>query len=88
MVESFSPYLKNGLKNQIKDTFGGAVAFHQVAKIRKPRFLIANQASGFHYAIGEICGMENINAMLISHGTHVSHHNVIAKKSGMSMLGL
>ena len=80
MEESFMDYLENGLKSQIQDTFRGAKAFAQIIKARKPYFLIANQSSGFHYAIGEICKMENIRAMLISHGTHVAHSKVTAKR--------
>ena len=72
--------MENGLKNQIKDTFRGAKAFINLIKIKKPCVLVANQSSGYHGAIGEICKMENINAILISHGTHVPHTEESAKR--------
>ena len=80
MKKSFMYYLENGLKSQIQDTFRGAKAFAQIIKVRKPHFLVANQSSGFHYAIGEICKMENVRGMLISHGTHVAHSELTAKR--------
>ena len=72
-------YLENGLRNQLQETFKGVEAFFRVIKQRKPDFLISNQATGFHYAIGELCCLNNIKAMLISHGTHVSHSNSLAR---------
>jgi len=73
-------YLKNGLKSRIKDTFYGSQSFARAIKVKKPYFLISNQATGYHYAIGELCAMEKIKGMLISHGTHVSHSNKVAKR--------
>ena len=72
-------YLEHGLRNQIKDTFFGAQAFSNVLDIKRPTFLISNQAAGYNYAIGELCRSRNIDAMLISHGTHVSHDEPWAK---------
>ena len=40
---------------------------------------MSNQAVGYNYAIGELCRSRNIDAMLISHGTHVSHDERWAK---------
>lgn len=79
MQKSIIDYLQNGLKARIKYTFYGAQNFARVIKIRKPYFLISNQATGYNYAIGELCAMKEINGMLISHGTHVSHSNKLAK---------
>ncbi len=73
-------HLKNGLKNKIKITFFGSLAFNKILKIKKPTFLLANQASGYHYAVGEQCKNKNVNAMLVSHGTHVLHQEKWAKK--------
>jgi hypothetical protein len=72
-------FLENGLKNHLKTTFFGAQAFNRILNIKKPTFLIANGASSYHYAIGELCRSNNIDAMLISHGTHVSHEELLPK---------
>ena len=61
-------------------TFSGSLAFSEILKIKKPTFLLANQASGYHYAVGEQCKNMNVNAMLVSHGTHVLHQEKWAKK--------
>ncbi len=73
-----SDYLGNGLKRQVKKTFFGSLAFLRILRIKKPSFLISNQAASYHYAIGEHCLMQNVNAMLISHGTHVLHKDLSA----------
>jgi hypothetical protein len=73
-------HMQNGLKNKLKDTFFGSIAFNKILNIKKPSLLISNQAAGYHYALGEQCRNNNINAMLISHGTHVPHDNIWAKK--------
>ena len=65
--------IKNGLKSRLKETFFVLIAFDKILKAKKPIFLLSNQACGYHYAIGEQCRNNNINAMLLSHGTHVSH---------------
>ena len=80
LKDIFIDYFNNGLKNKILETFEGGVAFNKALEIKKPHFLIANQASGFHYAIGEICNNKNIKAMLISHGTHVQKEDKWQKK--------
>lgn len=71
MHDLFMDYINNGLKNQIKETFNGSKAFSRIVSLKKPSFLISNQAASYHYAIGEICKKENIKGLLISHGSHV-----------------
>ncbi len=73
-------HIQNGLKYTIKETFFGSIAFNKILNNKEPICLIANQASGYHYAIGEQCKNRNVNAMLISHGTHVLHEDKWAKK--------
>tara|TARA_B100001939_G_scaffold339074_1_gene345413 strand:- start:1566 stop:3566 length:2001 start_codon:yes stop_codon:yes gene_type:complete len=80
LKELIIDHLNNGLKNKVKNTFFGSLAFDKILKIKEPAFLLANQASGYHYAIGEQCKNKNINAMLVSHGTHVPHQEKWVKK--------
>ena len=72
-------HIQNGLKNKVIETFSGSAAFNKIINIKKPAFIFSNQASGYHYAIGEQSAMNNINAMLASHGTHVLHDQKWAK---------
>jgi len=72
-------YLKNGLSTEMYKTFHGSHAFFHILKARKPVFAVTNQASGFHYAFGELCRKQKINSMLISHGSHVPHEEKWAK---------
>jgi len=72
-------YLQNGLSTEMYKTIHGSHAFFQILKARKPVFAVTNQASGFHYAFGELCRKQKINSMLISHGSHVPHEEKWAK---------
>ncbi len=73
-------YLNNGLKNKVKTAFFGSMAFQKIIRTKRPSFVFTNQAVGYHYAIGEQCKNENINAMIISHGTHVPHKEKLVQK--------
>ena len=73
-------YLKNGLRNSIQKTFNGSLAFNRILEVKKPALVLSNQASGYHYAIGEHCRLNKINAILISHGTHIPHKEKWPKK--------
>lgn len=72
-------YLQNGISTEMYKTFHGSHAYFQILKARKPVFAVTNQASGFHYAFGELCRKQKINALLISHGSHVPHEEKWAK---------
>jgi len=72
-------YLRNGLSTEMYKTFHGSHAYFKILKARKPVFAVTNQASGFHYAFGELCGRHKTNAMLISHGSHTPHEAKWAK---------
>lgn len=70
-------FFKNSLRNQIKYTFYGSHAFDKVINIKRPTFVISNQVSSYHYAIGEHCRIKNLDALLVSHGTHVLNNKKI-----------
>lgn len=73
-------FLKNKLKYEMQKTFYGSVAFNKILNIRKPALVLSNQATGYHYAIGEQCKIRKVDGILISHGTHVTHFEKWPKK--------
>jgi hypothetical protein len=73
LQSSIMKYIGNGLVPEMLKTLHGSLAFDQLLKVRKPVFVASNQASGQYYAIGELCRLHSVKAMLISHGSHIPH---------------
>ncbi len=51
------------LENSIKKMYG-------IFDVQKPYFALSQHALGYSYALGEMCSIENIPSLLITHGTH------------------
>mgnify|MGYP000055878744 CR=1 FL=1 len=51
------------LENSIKK-------MHGIFDAQKPYFALSQHALGYSYALGEMCSIENIPSLLITHGTH------------------
>ena len=72
-------YFGNGLLSELSNLLNCSIGYAKILKIKKPTFAISNHALGQNYAFGELCRHQNINAMLISHGTHTPQENKWAK---------
>ena len=51
------------LENSIKKMYG-------IFDVQKPCLALSQHALGYSYALGEMCSIENIPSLLITHGTH------------------
>ncbi len=75
LVKFLSEILKPKLV-ELKQIVG---ALDDILTINRPKAVFAQHALNEGYALGELCRKKNIRALLISHGTHVSHKDSIAR---------
>lgn len=73
-------YVANGLADEMRQLNGQVDALNRVLAIKSPNSVFAQHALGVAYALGEICRNQDIPAILISHGSHISHSGEIAEK--------
>jgi hypothetical protein len=72
-------FINNQLKKIILDLYGETIFLNRVLECVNPKRVFAQHSLGINYALGEICFQKKIPAMLISHGSHVLHENLLAK---------
>ena len=78
LAEPLSDYIKTNLKREMLRLSANVHALNKLVSARKPKAVFSQYSLGLGYALGELCNIKNIPAILISHGTHVPQDNKYA----------
>ena len=78
LSHSIMACVENELKNKMLALYGEIISLNRVLTSVKPRGVFAQHSLGVGYALGEICLKENIPGLLITHGSHTPHTDLLA----------
>ena len=75
LIEEISIFIENTMFKAMKELNAQVTHLTKVLKITNPKFMLSQHTSFIGCAFGELGNIYNIPAMVVSHGSHVSHLN-------------
>ena len=75
LVEEISTFTENSMFKAMQELNAQVTHLIKILKIVNPKFMLSQHTSLMGCAFGELSNVYNIPAMVISHGSHVSHVN-------------
>jgi len=72
-------YINSTLNHKMLDLECEIISLRKILKTVNPNKVFSQHSLGLSYALGEICLNSNINALLISHGSHTPNNEELAK---------